>query len=145
MELTVTREPTRKSATLGVLTVDGAFECDTLEDVIREVPGVPVAEWKVKHETAIPQGRYKVTLVNSPSFGPNTLAVLGVEGFSEIRIHAGNDDRATSGCLLVGSRSGTAYITASRAALARLKLKVTTAIFRGEEVWITYINPQSEA
>jgi hypothetical protein len=32
------------------------------EDEIREIPGRPVAEWKVHGKTAIPAGRYRITL-----------------------------------------------------------------------------------
>ena len=59
MELLVQREPSTLSSTPGTLSIDGVFECYTLEDVVREVPGQPVAMWKVQNETAIPAGRYQ--------------------------------------------------------------------------------------
>jgi hypothetical protein len=139
----------RPGATPGDLQVDGAFECYTLEDPIRERPGVPVAEWKLHGRSAIPAGRYRITLEHSPRFGPNTLTVNGVPGFAGVRIHAGNDVDDTEGCPLVGDgleagdtriRGGT-----SRPALNRLKAKVRQAIRdRGEEVWLEIRNPEVE-
>ena len=51
-----------KKCTLGHLYVEAAFECYTLEDVVR-APGV-----KVAHETAIPAGRYQVVIMPSPKY-----------------------------------------------------------------------------
>lgn len=141
MKLLVQREPTNYGATLGKLTVDGVFQCDTLEDEIREVTDRPVLDWKVYGYTAIPQGVYKLTSENSPRFGPDTLTVNQVPGFEAIRIHAGNTDKDTHGCLLVGRRSGPALIANSRNALAALKAVVLPALKRGEEVTIEYRNP----
>jgi hypothetical protein len=39
--------------------------CDTLEDLVREVPGVPVEQWKIPGETAIPAGEYEILLTRS--------------------------------------------------------------------------------
>lgn len=47
MELLVQREPSTLNSTPGTLSIDGAFECFTLEDVVREVPGRPVSTWKI--------------------------------------------------------------------------------------------------
>ena len=60
-------------ATIGELMLDGARLVYTLEDEIREVPGMPVGNWKIKGATAIPAGNYRVTLEDSPRHGPTTL------------------------------------------------------------------------
>ena len=145
MKLLVQREPTKAKATLGRLLIDGVFECDTLEDAVREVKGRPVAEWKIYGETAIPEGVYRVTFENSARFGPDTLTVNAVPGFEGIRIHAGNTDKDTHGCLLLGTRSAPDFVGNSRAALAKLKAKVAEAIKRGETVEIEYRNPGAVA
>ena len=62
MELTLQREPSTDESTPGTLSVNGVFECFTLEDVVREVPGLRVAAWKVASRTAIPVGAYDVTI-----------------------------------------------------------------------------------
>lgn len=141
MKLLVQREPSAFGATLGRLYVDGILQCDTLEDEIREVPGQPVAKWKVYGYTAIPQGLYKLTAENSPRFGPDTLTVNAVPGFEGIRIHAGNSEKDTHGCLLVGTRAGRAFVGQSRVALEALKAKLLPALHRGEAVTIEYRNP----
>lgn len=149
IELTVQRRSTEGTATIGSLFRGTTFECYTLEDVVREVPGQPVDMWKIPGQTAIPVGRYRIGLVNSPKFGPDTLAVFGVPGFDLIRIHAGNTDRDTEGCLLVGqavgqAEGGTPTIGGSRAALAALKAKIIDAIrVRQDAVWLTIRNPES--
>jgi hypothetical protein len=147
MNLLLKRGPTRKATTLGRLSIDGAHQCDTLEDAIRETVqgGVPVEAWKIKGVTAIPAGRYKLELVNSPKFGPDTLSLKAVPGFSEIRIHSGNDDADTDGCILVGTAVPDAEdggnVINSRVALAALKAKVVPALKAGQNIWIEVVNP----
>jgi hypothetical protein len=140
MYLIVEREPSEGGATLGKLYVDGHLLCDTLEDEVRELPGVPVAQWKQYGKTAIPQGIYRVTLEDSPRFGPYTMTVNGVNGFDKIRIHAGNDAEDTHGCLLVGTRNSDSTIGQSRLALSALKQRVLNAALAGDEVLIEYKN-----
>lgn len=128
MELTLKRKPSGAVCTHGDLFVDGVWQCFTLEDVVRAV--------KIKGETAIPAGRYRVTLENSPRFGPGTLTINGVENFVGVRIHAGNTPADTEGCPLVGEVRGHTTISRSRAALEALKARVGAAIAAGEEVFL---------
>jgi len=147
MKLTVNREPTNGKVTVGELSIDGKFVCYTLEDAIREVAGRPVAEWKVKGQTAIPAGTYQITEEESPRFGPKTLTVNGVPGFSLIRIHSGNSEADTEGCLIVGAKltpnRQRVFGGSSRPALAVLKGIVSKALSVGEKVTIEYINPEA--
>lgn len=127
----VKRLPTR---TLGVLSMGGKDFCFTLEDAVRE-PGV-----KVYGQTAIPSGRYKITLENSPKYGPFTLTINDVPNFSYIRIHAGNTEVDTEGCLLVGLEAnldGTIKGGTSRPAVVKLQAVIRAALDSGLEVWIT--------
>ena len=104
MELILKRTRLKEEYTVGQLYVDGEFFCFTLEDKVREVPNVPVQTWKIKGETAIPYGKYKVILEHSPRFGPETLTILGVPGFVGIRMHSGNTHKDTEGCIILGYR-----------------------------------------
>ena len=60
MKIEVTREPSANGCTIGTMTLDGVFECYTLEDVVREE--------KIFGETAIPAGTYTVVVSYSPRF-----------------------------------------------------------------------------
>ena len=117
---------------------DAKVLCYTLEDMVREVPGKPVESWKRKGETAIPVGIYALSLVNSPKFGPDTLSIANVKGFEYIRMHAGNTELDTEGCLLLGMKIGVSGIIGgtSRPAVALLKTIVKQWITQGHAVFI---------
>ncbi len=74
----------------------------TMEDTVREVPGMPVCEWKVKGSTAIPCGTYPIIMDMSTRFKRIMPHILSVDGFEGIRIHAGNSADDTEGCILLG-------------------------------------------
>ena len=136
MHLLLNRSPSRDGATVSPLYCDGSLVCFILEDVVREVDGQPVEQWKVPGRTAIPCGTYKVETVNSPRFGPDTLSLVDVPGFQCIRIHAGNDAEDTEGCLLPGTWVNGATVANSRDMLARIKHLVLPALERGEDVLV---------
>lgn len=146
LELELFRAPSFKGATLGWLLADGEQFCRTLEDQIREVRGQPVASWKVPKATAIPAGRYRVTLEHSARFGPDCPTINDVPGFSAIRIHGGNDADDTEGCVLVGDQVGDDGCSISggklRGVLARLREMVRSRLSAGAECWITIRNPE---
>lgn len=138
MRLQVDSLPSEGERTLSALYVDGVWECHVLEDRVREIPGEPVGAWKIPGRTAIPSGFYRVTLEYSPRFGPDTITINDVPGFSAIRMHAGNDEHDTDGCPLVGQEVENGLIKGgtSRPALAQLRDKVKDAITRGDDVEI---------
>jgi len=121
--------------TIGELSVDGKFECFTLEDTVREIETRPVAEWKIKDRTAIPRGTYGVTITFSNRFRKPLPLLLKVPGFEGIRIHAGNHSGNTEGCILVGkSWDGGDWIGSSRLAFEPLMKKIKAAVEDGERV-----------
>lgn len=119
--LTMLREPSVNGATLSKLFLGADFICDILEDEVREIPGRTVEQWKQWGKTAIPSGVYKIGLEHSNRFGPDTLTVFNVPGFQGVRIHAGNTQADTEGCLLPGTRNSNCTVANSRDALSKLR------------------------
>lgn len=124
MELRLKRRFCAADYTIGTLYVDGERFCDTLEDTDRGLTSAMSADTlrahKVQGRTAIPEGRYRVTVAASPRFGRELPRLHGVPGFSGILIHAGNTHADTSGCILVGENRSKGMVLNSRHWEARL-------------------------
>lgn len=116
MKLTLRRHASGLTCTIGDLYVEAAHFCHTLEDIVRPE--------KVKGETAIPAGTYRVELSFSPRFQKLLPILCDVPNFEGVRIHAGNTDKDTEGCILVGHWNGGEFISNSRAALTLLMEKL---------------------
>ena len=86
--------------TISSLTIDGRYLCDVLEDPVR-IFG-PRGEGKIKGNTAIPAGIYRVIRTMSPRFKRILPLLLDVPFFDGIRIHPGNTAADTEGCILPG-------------------------------------------
>ena len=147
MKLTLNRRPSIGGATIGELFEDGVRLCWTLEDEIRERVGEPVANWKIRGATAIPSGEYRVTLEHSPRFGPDTLTINNVPGFTGVRMHAGNTSEQTDGCPLLGLRVTETSIVGgtSAPAVALVKARVRAALQAGQHVLLSINNPTAVA
>ncbi|MGY4540066.1 hypothetical protein ACVW0P_004508 [Mucilaginibacter sp. UYNi724] len=117
MKLKVIRKVFNKNNTIGDLYIDDVWFCYTLEDVLRDK--------KVKNATAIPYGVYKVILSLSNRFKRILPEVLAVPGFEGIRIHPGNNENSTSGCILVGYHTDNKLIWISKAATEDMVIKLT--------------------
>lgn len=129
MNLRVIREPSTVAATMGILLIDGVFTCWTLEDVVREV--------KIPGETAIPAGRYDVRLSLSQRFQKVLPEVLAVPGFTGIRIHAGNTQADTHGCVLVGRVRVYDRVEESKLALMNVMEHLRRATTAGDLITLT--------
>jgi len=107
MKLEVIRFSSQSDSTLGLLfdVTDGRkFLCFTIEDEARET--------KVKGETRIPAGTYKLKLRKEGGYHNRYVSKFGamhkgmihvqdVPGFTYILWHTGNTDDHTDGCLLL--------------------------------------------
>ena len=119
MKIEVKRLHRTQNSTIGELTIDGKFECYTLEDTERDI--------KIKGETAIPKGTYKVIINQSNRFKKLLPLLINVPNFEGVRIHPGNSNHDTEGCILVGMNRSSDYITKSRKAFDSLFKKMKDA------------------
>jgi hypothetical protein len=122
MKLHLKRLHKTDKSTIGELSIDGLFECYTLEDIERTV--------KIKGITAIPKGTYKVGISMSTRFKKELPILFNVPNFSGVRIHSGNVAENTEGCILVGNTRSVDFIGESRKAFNKLfaKMKLATTI-----------------
>lgn len=74
--------------------------CNTLEPQWRDLK----KEAKVRGETCIPAGRYKIVMSPSAKFKRNMPYLVDVPQFTGIMIHTGNYVEDTQGCILVGEQ-----------------------------------------
>ena len=156
MKLKVLRFSSQEDSTSGLLFEDTdlglKFLCYTLEDERRAL--------KVKGETRVPAGTYKLALRKEGGFHKRykgkygawhrgMLHVTDVPGFQWILIHTGNTDEHTAGCLLVGDSQENnivikdGFVGKSVNAYKRMYSPIARAIEKGNEVTIEYIDLDS--
>lgn len=148
MELKLKRIAKRDTYTIGRLYVDGVRFCDTLEDTdrgLRQDMALPVLRAKKrKGVTAIPTGRYRVTLgVKSPKYSQRKAydfckgyvpRLINVPCYEGILIHIGNYPKDTEGCILVGKNTKVGAVLESAATFRELYALLQTA---KEPIYIT--------
>jgi len=143
MELELKREIFTDISTIGSLTIDGKFECYILEDKDRGINNTLTLEQilrvKVYGKTAIPYGRYEIDWTMSARFKVMMPILLNVVGWSGIRIHKGNTEIDSLGCLLCGTRKITNRITESTIATNKLYAKIEAAKKQGQRIFITIV------
>lgn len=106
MNIILNRIAKKPKYTIGKLYIDGEYFCDTIEDTDRgltqTMTDAQVKSKKVYGQTAIPTGTYRVIISYSNKFKRQMPLLLNVPGFLGIRIHSGNTEKDTEGCLIVG-------------------------------------------
>lgn len=127
MELRLVRNQYSPTSTIGELHVDGAFECFTLEDRVRST--------KVAGATAIPPGRYEVSVTWSNRFKRPLPLLMDVPNYTGVRIHTGNKAEDTEGCILVGRKRLPDLVGESKLAFDPLFAKIEDAL-RREKVFV---------
>ena len=150
MELVLKRIFKGDFYTIGKLYIDGVYQCDTLEDTDRnlnqEMSLEDIKKIKVYGKTAIPYGKYKVTLKQQSSkFSKSTKyekckgylpRLIDVPAFSGILIHIGNTAEDSNGCILVGQNLIKGKVINSTICFWALYQKLKAADDRGEKIWI---------
>jgi len=147
MEIVNQRIGTGNDSTLGALYIDGKLSAFVVEDEDR-------AE-KLKGETRIPAGRYKLVVRKSLSpltekyrnrFGWFSYHIMleDVPGFEYIYIHVGNFESETEGCQLIGLSgnivNGEFSNSNSVKAYEEFYKEVYPRLERGEDVFYTVKN-----
>ena len=151
MELIVERKYKKQSYTIGNLYVNGKFFSNTLEDVDRSLDSsmsvAKIRELKKPSITAIPRGTYEITLdIISPKYSTNSFykqvcngkvpRLLNVKGFEGVLIHAGNTDKDSAGCLLVGLNKVKGQVINSRETFKELYKLLKDKHDKGEKITI---------
>ena len=119
IELTLHRKYRLPKYSIGKLYINGQYFCDTLEDTDRNLYQGMSKEWiaekKIYGETAIPYGRYKITMkVQSTKYPQDTL-----------------------GCILVGYNKIKGAVVNSTTAFWKLYDILKKADDNNQEIWLT--------
>ena len=156
MELRLERIALRSEYTIGKLYVDGEYVCDTIEDAVRDLDKdgkFANGEVKIPGKTAIPYGRYEITMkVKSPkysNFSKYSWAkkydgylprLLNVPHFDGVLIHVGNSALDSEACVLVGENKVVGKVINSVNTFRRLMDDyLVPAKKRNEKIVITII------
>lgn len=135
MELLLTRNWKKAEYTIGRFYINDKFFCNSLEDKVREMG--KDGNGKIKGITAIPAGRYRVTVTWSPKYKRMMPLLNDVPHFDGIRIHSGNTAKDTDGCILLGNNTKTGMVLQSRETCNAFYKILDAALAKGEECWIT--------
>lgn len=118
MEILLQRVAKKDKYTIGKLYINDQYFCDTLEDTDRDLTQSmteqQIKSKKVYGETAIPTGIYRVIISYSNRFKKQMPLLLNVPGFAGIRIHTGNTEKDSLGCILVGKNKAVGKVLESR-------------------------------
>jgi hypothetical protein len=138
------RFSSQENSTLGLLYIDGAFQCFTIEDEFRTE--------KVMHETRIPEGIYELGIRDVGGFHERyktkfrgihkgMIQVMDVPNFEYILLHIGNWEDQTSGCLLLGNSvkqnvTGSGMVIESKIAYFRVYPLIMRQLQKGKKVYL---------
>lgn len=151
MELLVDRKWKKQSYTISNLYINGEWFCNCLEDTDRGLDNSMsedmIRTLKKPSITAIPRGTYEITLdVISPKYSKvqfykdicngKVPRLKNVKGFDGILIHAGNTDKDSSGCLLVGQNKVKGQVVNSKETFKQLYQLLQDGKSRGEKITI---------
>lgn len=127
---------------------------DTIEDRDRgldqSMTEANIAKIKVKHQTAIPTGKYEIDMTTvSGTFSKKPLykdfcggkvpRLKYVKGFSGILIHSGTDQDSSSGCIIVGENKVKGKVINSWATFKRVYMLLKRAHNNGERITLTIV------
>jgi len=150
-EITIIRTEFGDDYTGGKMLVEGIPFCDTIEPTDRHLDSSmslsEIKKRKVYGRTAIPYGRYEITLEWSPrlhgrayakKYGGKFPCFNAVPGWSGVLLHPFNRGTESQGCIAPGERwkAGT-IINSTLAYTDFMDYYFLPAIARCQEVWVT--------
>ena len=136
VEWTLQRKLSAPDWMFGTWNCAGVYECRTLEDELRQV--------KIDKETAIDAGRWQLTYDYSPRFRKKLLTINGLRRHQGVRVHSGESDDDTEGCVLVGSKvdeaAGRISGGLADGVRSRLEQLFLAEEAKGNTVWLNILN-----
>lgn len=144
LEFSLIRKYFTDKYTIGKLSADQVYVCDTLEQVVRDLHDInhdgdytDPEEGKIMGKTAIPYGRYQIIMSYSKKHNKLVPLLLKVPGFTGIEIHPGNVPEDTEGCILPGENKIKGQVIYSRYWTTNIEMMIRKAIQDKKEIWIT--------
>ena len=136
MKITLVRRWFGDTKTIGKILINGIFCYYALEDVIRP-NGV-----KIYGQTAIPYGKYNVSVSHSQKLGRTLPLIENVPNFSGIRIHAGVDESWTEGCILISRYLKDGKLVKDSPSETAITTLIQNALNKNETVEFSIVNHQ---
>lgn len=121
MILELVRQTTTRDAIIGSLSIDGVWECYTLEN----------------RDLCIPLGTYEIGIYDSPHAGHLLPILKNVKNRDFVEIHCGNIPSDSEGCILVAAEHALDTLINSRIAFNHLFPQISSALASGNSVSIT--------
>lgn len=137
MKLTLNRKFRGQTYTIGDLSINGNFFCNTIEDTVRKLPAACLntpngrsctCKEKIYARTAIPAGTYKITFQYSPKYKKKMPYLHDVPHFLGILIHSGNTEVDSVGCIIVGNNTVRGKVLESLATFQNLYSILESAV-----------------
>lgn len=129
MRITLKRIFVGENYTIGNIYINDHYFCNSIEDTVRNISsycpntikGINCnCKNKIYGHTAIPYGKYKITMKYSPKFKKVLPYLHDVPHFLGILIHSGNDEKDSAGCIIVGNNTIKGKVLESRKTLEKL-------------------------
>jgi len=143
LQLKLVRHQKNDTSTVGDLYIKDEFFCKVIEDKDRglkqEMSLEEIKKLKVYGETAIPSGTYQIVLSFSNKFKKLLPELLDVPGYGGIRIHPGNSEKDSLGCLIVGDSYENKRVINSRRTFRKL-MSILKANQDTQKMFITIEN-----
>lgn len=156
MKIQVKRTARKGAYTVGKVSIDGKYFCDSLEDTDRGatqvMPFTPTGGakgyWttpdggiieKVYGRTAIPTGLYDACSYFWPKFRCYVVQLLRVPGFTGILMHNGMTADHSEGCVLLGKNNLVGRLDGNRLYMDALAARVMAAEKMGEKIQVEVV------